>query len=388
MSTAHAPPARAPLWPQPVPIIGVTGPKWAGKSKFCLNICPEPHATLVFDLEQSTTSYEAEYARVGAPFDRVDVQKEMHKLHPTGYKPVDLWTWWLAQIRAVPAGKYRVIAVDPATDLERGLADWVSANPQAFGHTHQQYTKMSGVMWGDVKDYLKMILADVCARCETFVFTAHLGAEFQGGSATGKLKPKGKETLYELSSLYLWLERLPDAKGVRPNVPAAKVEKSRLEIASLVDGEVVSYSVLPSRIPECTPRKIREYFKSPAGGRALTDAERARDETMSADEKLRLETAKAEAEATAAQARLAMVQAGAMAPPPADETTPAECEAKYERQIAAAETLESLLAIPPRITLANNQGRLPDDAIARLKAVYGERKQHLTALIEATAPTT
>ena len=325
--------APAPLWPKPIPIIGGTGDKGHGKTRFGLSICPGPQ-TLVYDLEQSSASYDY----IG--FERIDVQKEMHAKHPKGYKPVQLFTWWLDHIRSIPAGKYRVIMVDPVTDLEAGLADWVEANPQAFGHTAGQYASMSGIKWGDVKNHEKLVLADICARCECFYFTAHIGTEFKGGKATDQKKAKGKETLFELASLYLWFERKPDSKGAVPNIPAAKVIKSRLEIGNVVDGEVYSFSVLPPRLEQATPGAIRKYFTSPAGGRPLQAGELAPEERLSEDEKLRLRAQIAADEAIAAQARGANSTGGGVvsgsspqgdgqgrqtsAPPPVESVKPVE----------------------------------------------------------------
>lgn len=367
--------STAPLWPQPIPIVGGTGPRWSGKSKFGLNICPGVRTTLVYDFEQSTTSYEGEYARIGVPFDRIDMQKEMHNFkdekgtfsYRNGYKPIDLFSHWLKHVRALPADKYRVIMVDPVTDLERGLTDWVAANPRFFGHTDGQYAKMSGIMWGDVKDYQKMVLADLTARCETFYFTAHLGMEFKNKEPTGKEKAKGKETLYELASMYLWFDRSPDSRGVRPNVPAANVEKGRMERAELIDGEVVSYSILPARLPIATPKAIRDYFKNPAGKREASDGERLIEQKMSADERLRLETAKAQAEAETAQARAAAAQS--------QKATVSiiigERAAEFEKAIrAATETAFLVETVGPQIKLASDSGEVSAAEVDYLRGVF------------------
>jgi hypothetical protein len=385
--------AAAPLWPQPMPVIGGTGLPSSGKTKFGLNICPGPLTTLVYDLEQSATSYEGAYASMGVPFVRVDVQREMHTLHPNGYKPIQLWEWWLKHIRAVPSGKYRVIQVDPVTDLERGLTDWVAANPAFFGHTAGQYASMSGIMWGDVKDYEKMILADICARCETFYFTAHVGAEFADKKPTGKHKPKGKETLFQLASLYLWFDRAANPKtGERPKVPSAIVMKGRFESTELIDGEVVSYDVLPPKLPVASPKAIRDYFKSPAGKKGLTEGERVREEVMSADDRLKLETAKAEAEAAAAQARAAEAQAKqptvviTHAP---DERNTNSADAwvyNFTAAIQQAETPGQLNELPPQIKAARQQNFIGDADVSHLRSIYGERKAHLESLAESGSP--
>jgi len=388
MSDAKATPP--PLWPQPIPIIGGTGKKWSGKSVFGLNICPQPNATLVYDFEQSTTSYEQERARIGAPFVRIDVQKEMHNYkdekgnypYRSGYKPINLFMWWIKHVRSLEAGKYRVIMADPVTDLERGLTDWVAANPEYFGHTANQYQKMSGVMWGDVKDFEKIVLADITARCETFYFTAHIGAEFKGNTATGKEKAKGKETLYELASVYLWFERDPDSTGTRPNIPSARVEKGRLMVSELIDEEVVSYSVLPPRLPQATPKAIREYFKNPAGKVALKDTEKAREESMSADDRLRLEVAKAEAERDAAQARATVPQTQQVMV----AVTLGARATEFERSIRAATDPAFLLdTVGPQIKLAFDAKEITEPEVNYLRTVFNECGKKLQAQKQSAA---
>ncbi len=316
----------------------------------------------MYDLEQSCGSY----SYIG--FERIDVQKEMHNKYPNGYKPMQLFEWWLAHIRAIPAGKYRVIMVDPVTDLERGLTDWVAANPKFFGHTDGQYASMSGIMWGDVKDYEKMVLADITARCETFYFTAHIGTEFDKTTkrATDRKKIKGKDTLMELASLYLWFNRDADANGVRPNAPAAAVLKGRLEVGEVIDGDVVSYSVLPPRLPVATPKAIREYFKKPAGKIGLTAAEKVPEEKLSADDRLKLEVAKAEAEAATAQANAA---AAAAAKPLVLGAKAIE----FEGRIRAALSQQILLEeIGPAIKSAFDAKEVGDAEVTYLRTVFNE----------------
>lgn len=359
-----------PLWPQPIPIIGGTGAVFSGKTRFGVSICPGPQ-TLVYDLEQSSGSY----SYIG--FERIDVQKEMHARHPNGYKPIDLFQWWLAHVRAIPAGKYRVIMVDPVTDLERGLTDWVAANPKFFGHTDGQYASMSGIMWGDVKDYEKMVLADITARCETFYFTAHIGTEFDKNTkkATDRKKIKGKDTLMELASLYLWFDRSPDAQGVRPNAPTATVIKGRLEIGEVIGDDVVSYSVLPPKLPVATPKAIRAYFANPAGKVGLKESERVKEEVMSADERLRLQAQIAEAERETAQARAA---AAASQQTTVAVTVGAKA-AEFEKQIRGATDPAFLLeTVGPAIKVSSDAGEITAPEVNYLRSIFQECGRRLS----------
>lgn len=352
---------RRPLWPKPIPVIGGTGEFESGKTLFGLSICPGP-ATLYYDFEQSGASYD------DLGHTRINVLAEMQKQYPNGYKPVDLFLWWLNHVKAVPAGKYEVIVLDPVTDLERGLTDWVFSHPQNFGHTAAQYQKMSGIAWGDVKDYEKSILADLSVRCQTLYYTAHLGKEFEGEKATGKHKVKGKATLHELASLFLWFGRKPDAQGRKPNKPAAKVLKSRLMVATAdADGEITMKQVLPPVMPVCTPATLRAAFSTPAGGREIDSIERAESEELTDEERLQLEIRKAEAERDATLAKIALQGGG---PGTAGKPTPPP-EVEAEGWIAEADTVEKLLAVATRIRAAGYEG----EAKVRLLGKFTARKQ-------------
>lgn len=280
-----ADPAVTPLWPQKLPVVGVTGEYKAGKTLFVLTI--DPGRTLYYDTEKSGETYDS----LGLGFRRVDVFSEMLKKHSKGYKPVDLFLWWLDHVRGVQPGAYTVVALDTVSEIESGLADWVAKNPQHFGHTAAQYQKMQGVFWGDVKEYWKSILSDLASRCQTFAFTSHLKDKWNNAGPTGKRIPKGKETLMELASLYLLLDRKADAQGKEPTQPAATVLKSRLvnRVGGANPLDFTLIPTLPARLPVATPAAIRQYMLAPAGARAATAEELAPEERLSDDDRLRLQ---------------------------------------------------------------------------------------------------
>lgn len=289
MSTIAALP---PLWPQPIPIIGLTGEYASGKTLFGLTI--DPTRTLVYDEEKSSESY------VSLGFTRIDLFDEVAKIHKNGSNPQQVFEWWLAHVRALKSGQFRVIILDTVGTIESGLVDWVESHPEHFGKTRNQYQKSSALMWGDVKEHWKFVLAELASKCETFVFTSHMATVWKGGEPTLQRKPKGKETLKELASLYLHLERTPDAKKNTPAKPAAVVLKSRLANFKLDEttGEIVTIPTLPPRIPECTPFKIREYMVKPPDYEHLKETEKAPDmNALTEDERLQLQTERARAEA-------------------------------------------------------------------------------------------
>ena len=293
-----------PLWQKPIEVLGLTGEFASGKTLFSLTIAPGPD-TLAFDLEKSNATYQPDLG-----FTRVDVPAQMLRVRPNGYKPADTFEWWLAQVRAVSPGRYRVIVLDPVSEIESGLADWVKANPAHFGRTAAQYAKSSGLMWGDVKEYWKAILADLASRCETFAFTSHMANVWERDGPTGKRKAKGKETLMELATLYLQLERKKDAKGNVPAKPAAVVLKSRLS-STRVDpatGDVETVPTLPPRLPEATPKAIRQWMEKPPDYANLSADMLAPEPTMTDDERAEMRLATARTELEAEQTRLARIE--------------------------------------------------------------------------------
>jgi hypothetical protein len=251
-------------------------------------------------------------------FDHVQVPRLLLAKYPKGYTPLQLWEWWLNDVSNLAPDQFDVILVDPITDLERGLVDWVSNNPTHFGHTAGQYAKMSGIMWGDVKDYWKLLLTGrVATKCQTFAFVSHMGEVFDKASnkPTGERKAKGKDTLEEIASLYLQMERKKDRAGNRPAVPSAIVLKSRLSHIKMTENGPDIRPALPPRLPVATPAAIRQYMLAPPDYSNLAVEERAPDRVMTDDERLKLQVQKAEAERDLAMMR----QAGGATAAPAKE---------------------------------------------------------------------
>jgi hypothetical protein len=292
-----------PLWQQPIEVLGLTGEFASGKTLFGLTIAPGPQ-TLCYDNEKSSGTYTS------LGFERVDVPAELQRSHPNGYKPVDTFNWWLNHVRAIPAGKFRVIVLDPVSEIESGLVDWVRTHPAEFGRTAAQYANAAGLMWGDVKEHWKAILADLASRCETFAFTSHMANVWERSGPTGKRKAKGKETLMELASLYLQLERKKDVRGNQPAKPSAVVLKSRLSSirVNADTGDVDIVPTLPPRLPEATPAAIRKYMSQPPDYAKLTPDELAPEAVMTEDQKLELRNQTATAERETEQLKLARLE--------------------------------------------------------------------------------
>ncbi len=299
----------------PVEIMGITGDLNSGKTILALSIAPgkfggdSPHAgkarTLYLDFEKSGGTFG------GAGAERVDVPTQMRAAFgDRAYSPVDVFHWFRAYVLSVPAGRYDVIAADPVTDVEDGLTDYVSANPKEFGYTESQFASANALKWGVVKSLWKSILVDIAARCQMFIFTTHMRQEFRGGRPTGKVIPKGKETLAELASLYLQLEREKPELGQKPKPPSAIVLKERLSVLEMNEktGNLDVLKILPERLPEATPAAIRYYIANPIGKRKLKPEELVQEPTLTDDQKRWMELELEQARAAAAQAELAKLE--------------------------------------------------------------------------------
>lgn len=276
------------LWPMPLTLIGGSGKHESGKTLFGLSICPGPQ-TLVYDYEDSSAPYQE---AIG--FDRVDVPGVM--VANTGKVDAEAtFIWWRDHVLAQPPGKYRVIVIDPVTDLENGLTQWVRKHPQEFGYTPSQFSRMEGIMWECVKTFWKSLLLQISKRVECLYFVAHTKREWVGNTPTPNLLPKGKQTLFELASLYLFFDRSP-VGGVKPQKPAANVLKSRVVKSEVKDGEVVFRVVLPPRLPVATPTAIREYMLAPADYEKLKPEEKWVEQKVTESDMLAMRSALAETE--------------------------------------------------------------------------------------------
>lgn len=293
------------LWPNGVkiPIVGITGEKWSGKTLWGLSIAPRD--TIVFDFEDSSETYMHMGLQVKA---RWDLYSEMLRKHGRAATPLECYQAFREAIDKIKPGEYRVLVCDPFTDIEQGLSDWVAANPGAFGYTAKQFENAGGLFWGAVKQCQKMLLGMIAEKVECFVFTTHMGAVWgaDGKPVKGARKIKGKETLFELASLYIMLERKPDAKGSVPDLPTGIIQKDRLAFAKIgEDGSATFTRILPPRIEGCTPQRIREYIQKPFDEKKPRKGELLEPKAaLTEDEKLLLQSEMMENQKAVAEAQV------------------------------------------------------------------------------------
>lgn len=314
------------LWPLPAPeVVVVTGPFGCGKSTFALSTGADPKRIKSFDFEKSQKGFSEQL-----PIDYVDVQSELSKKFPTGYKPLDLFNWTVSTLDAAPDGAFDVLILDNASPFEDGILAYVEKNPQEFGHSAGQYSSMSGLKWGDVKTKYTQVLTRWVSKFKMIFIIVHLRDKWVGSSvlkdAMGKVvqEPKGKETLEMLSSLFVWLEHGPGG------VPSAKVLKCRIDRKTWVadpenppldipeeylkelNGEpgLVTMPVLPLRLPKATWPAIREYMRNPADLRNPRPGERPTDQQLSEDDRLKIRSIISQNEAVVADTEKVKIEAG------------------------------------------------------------------------------
>lgn len=252
--------------PIQIDVFGCCGEYQSGKTLLGLTIAPgkfpegHPFAgqarTLCLDFEKSSCTYTGTGAEI------VDVHTEMMATKPN-YSAADIFVWFRAKIESMPAHRYDVIMADTISDIETGMVDYMRANITKHGLTTAQMAKSEGLFWGKVKNEWKLLLLKIASKCQTFYFTAHMRAQYQGNSPTRVREPKGKETLMELSSLYLKVDRSPDRKTHKvPDAPRAILLKNRLA-DTMIDqsGNVIITPLLPPSLDVCTIRTLCGFIE-------------------------------------------------------------------------------------------------------------------------------
>jgi hypothetical protein len=306
------------LWPltpfgtqMQIEVFGATGEFSTGKTILGLSIAPGAHPaghafagkprTLYLDLEKSGTSYG------GAGCQRIDVPAVLTQAYGAGYTAKQAAEWFNAIPSKVQPGQYDVCVVDPINDIESGQVDLVKSNPTAYGYTKGQIDNSTPLLMAAMKAHYKKLLMGFAGVFKCLYFTTHLRDEFKGGKPTGRRESRGKETLAELASLYLWLERLPDEKGNTSAVPSAIVLKHRLSDTRVAEtGQLEVVELMPRRIPVATVQAIRQYIADPPNIEKPAAGEKVIEKPVTEVELqlLRLHTAEAEAAAAGARANL------------------------------------------------------------------------------------
>lgn len=380
-STPQASAAPAPLWSgRRIPIILLSGEVNSGKTLFPLLIDPacrtpdhEP-TTIVWDQEGSAEPYcgglnfkwedvraavmDGLHMKVGKATDKDPRWRKMLLEDTKGindFPSTSLFRAWYMSLLEIPRGRYRVGSVDTFTPIQEGLIEWLKTHPLAFGRTAQQYDKASSMfLWPDVKAMLSHILSVDCRlRFETFCMTVHLKNEWRTGAKTGNRIAEGLDVLDKLATLHIRLDRTAESKKKSaPRLPFGIVVKQRFVEFGENETDDGDRPILPPRLPEATPKAIRDYIASPPDFANLKPEERMPDDAMSEDDKLRLRAYASENDRATAEANLslqekmlaaAQAQVAARGGQAGGQAQAAQAAAAADR--VDAETLDRLKAI-------------------------------------------
>lgn len=289
-----------PIWgDQVIEVLGVTGPIDSGKTLFLLSIA-EPERTCIYDCEKSSSNY------VSLGFKRVDLIDLAMKKSKGVYSPLEMYIAFKESISKIKPGEFDVVAVDPASELESGIVDYVKSKYAEYGFkSAESFVRMEGRFWQAVNCELKISIMNLVAKIQTFAFSMHLRSEYVDGKPTKRQTPKGKKVFNELTSLYIELSRPkphPNKPAIR--IPRGRVLKSRLCHLRKTPTGFRKITILPEQLPEATPDAIRAYIASPADWDNPKDGEVYTDPVLSETEKIEAQSRVAENNRLAAEAAL------------------------------------------------------------------------------------
>ena len=297
------------LWkPYKIPVVVLAGETGSGKTLWGLTADPDilnfdvPPPVITWDTEGSSESYKDHLN-----FKRIDLVKRCVEMFGADYNPEKMFLAFKSDIEALVPGKYSVAMIDTASEIEAGHADYIRTHPGECGYTSVQFAKAASLMWGAVKaDYKKLMMA-LASKVETLVICVHMRDEFKSGRPTNKRKPKGKDTLMEIASLYMVLDRsAPAGKKDPPMVPSGITNPptGKTRIIGIVNGKV--QQLLPPYLKDASPDGIRHYLSTPPDFTSLAPSERAKPvQVMTDDDRLELRSSIAADEAARANAELA-----------------------------------------------------------------------------------
>jgi len=232
-------------------IIKVSGRYGTGKTLFGLT-CPSG-PILHLDTEFSSEAYSGV-----VEFTRMDIRSlvDLRVILGIGTPTTEQSE---RGIFAIGDTQFGTIVLDTIPTIE----DWLVEEIHSIGGALTAGDRLSGLGWGELKRRERGILMRLRQKCKILIITAHMRLEFAGKRPTGRYQPKGKETISELASLSIILER-----DQNNQIPSAIVEKSRLLSSDMVP-------MLPPRIPQCTWEHLVSYLLKPSNWDELSDEEKA-----------------------------------------------------------------------------------------------------------------
>jgi len=317
-------------------LIVVTSARGVGKSRLAATYLPpsELDSVYVHDSEKSMNQIRKRLVQGGLDFGRyVDLEGRFSDL-PGGDDLLDRINagklpWTTDAERAgmlgyykfimddlaknLTPGKYKLYIHDTLEKLESGMVAWVDENRKAAGAKGGARSSPFGQFWwGAYYPLYQQFLAAVWARgVETIIFCSHLKNPWSGNRPVpGKVQPSGKNILYQLSSLFLWLVHEPaNADGA----PAGLILKERMGDLHPDENSLDGWGghrMLPRRIPHCTWADVKRYLRdgcdlaNPAPGEVMSDMEREMTSELLSTAQMKLMQLEAEKEVLKLQAQV------------------------------------------------------------------------------------
>lgn len=240
----------------------VFGEDNAGKSTFGLTAHPDPSKICFLDGDSSKTRGFAQQMNIGKYVDLTNLGNGLDEL---GYHEMVL-----AQINAVPEGKFEVIVFDNPDEFFKGGHTYVKANRGEFRKNWNPMGAIAGAQeWNELRQtHYPRVYSKLKNKATLVIVCTRVKAQSEAGVKTGLTEPSADESLRTASEVVIRLAR--NTRDIGQHAPVGLVIKN-----TMVWQDQRLKKVFPDRIVPCTWDKLKSYLANPVHGRELTEKEQA-----------------------------------------------------------------------------------------------------------------
>lgn len=242
-------------------IIHVTGEHDAGKTTLAMSCGVQPKDMAFIDDDVKTGAIVDELKEQGHKFG---IYRNL-RAEGRGMTEIALHTHCLGIIDDIESrAPFKAIVWDTWSRFEETFHPWVDKHPGKFRETWSPMGAIKGAQrWISSFDYEAEVLDRLRGLADMVFVVTHLKKHRLGGKETGKMIPRCKRPMTEVSQLRIWLRHNPDGPE-----PIGLVLK-RIAKRTVTDEGIMPVSVLPRRIVPCTWAEITRYWNEPVGNREL-----------------------------------------------------------------------------------------------------------------------